>query len=94
MQNLPQLITDLALILAVAAVVTIACRRLPLVVGYVLAGFLVGPAIVWVPTVVDTASITTWSDIGVIFLMFGLGLEFSVLKLTTVGRPAIVTAAT
>ena len=96
MQNLPQLITDLALILAVAAVVTSACRRfrLPLVVGYVLAGFLVGPAIVWVPTVVDTASITTWSDIGVIFLMFGLGLEFSVLKLTTVGRPAIVTAAT
>lgn len=96
MQNLPQLITDLALILAVAAAVTIACRRfkLPLVVGYVLAGFLVGPAIAWVPTVVDTASITTWSDIGVIFLMFGLGLEFSVLKLTTVGRPAVVTAAT
>ena len=96
MQNLPPLITDLALILAVAAVVTIACRRLklPLVVGYVLAGFLVGPAIAWVPTVVDTASITTWSDIGVIFLMFGLGLEFSVLKLTTVGRPAVVTAAT
>ncbi|WP_080797567.1 cation:proton antiporter domain-containing protein [Arabiibacter massiliensis] len=95
MQQLPQLITDLALILAVAAVVTIVCRRfrLPLVVGYVLAGFLVGPAIHWIPTVVDTASVTAWSDIGVIFLMFGLGLEFSVLKLATVGRPAVVTAA-
>lgn len=95
MQDLPQLITDLALILAVAAVVTIACKRfrLPLVVGYVLAGFLVGPAVAWVPTVVDMASVTTWSDIGVIFLMFGLGLEFSVLKLATVGRPAVVTAA-
>lgn len=94
MERLPQLITDLALLLAVAAAVTVVCKRfkLPLVVGYVLAGFLVSPAIGWIPNVVDKANIGTWSDIGVIFLMFGLGLEFSVMKLVTVGKPAIVTA--
>lgn len=96
MQSIPQLVADLALLLAVAAVATIVCKRLkqPLVLGYVVAGFLVSPAIGWIPNIVETADVSTWSQIGVIFLMFGLGLQFSVVKLTTVGRPALVTAAT
>lgn len=93
-QTLPPLAIDLALILAVAAIATIVCRRLkqPLVLGYVLAGFLVSPAISWFPDVSDTESISVWSEIGVIFLMFGLGLEFSITRLATAGRPAILTA--
>lgn len=96
MTHLPQLISDLALLLAVAAVATIVCKKLklPLVIGYVAAGFIVGPAFVYFPDLGDPATISTWSDIGVIFLMFGLGLEFSVIKLTTVGKSAVVTAAT
>ncbi|NHM14421.1 cation:proton antiporter domain-containing protein [Xiamenia xianingshaonis] len=96
MSHVPQLISDLALLLAVAAVATIACKRLrlPLVIGYVVAGFLVGPAATWFPNISDTANISVWSDIGVIFLMFGLGLEFSVIKLTQVGKSAAVTALT
>lgn len=94
MQNLPPLVIDLALILAIAAFATIVCRRLkqPLVLGYVLAGFLISPAISWFPDISDTESISAWSEIGVIFLMFGLGLEFSITRLTTAGRPAIMTA--
>ncbi|WP_251179324.1 cation:proton antiporter [Adlercreutzia agrestimuris] len=96
MTHLPQLISDLALLLAVAAAATIVCKKLklPLVIGYVAAGFIVGPAFVYFPDLGDPATISTWSDIGVIFLMFGLGLEFSVIKLTTVGKSAVVTAAT
>lgn len=95
MQSIPQLVSDLALLLAVAAVATIVCKRFkqPLVLGYVVAGFLVSPAIGWIPNIVETADVSTWSQIGVIFLMFGLGLQFSVVKLTTVGRSALVTAA-
>lgn len=95
MQSIPQLVSDLALLLAVAAVATIVCKRFkqPLVLGYVVAGFLVSPAIGWIPNIVETTDVSTWSQIGVIFLMFGLGLQFSVVKLTTVGRSALVTAA-
>ena len=94
MEHIPQLVTDLALLLAVAAVVTIVCKKLkqPLVLGYVIAGFLISPAIGWIPNISDTENISTWSEIGVIFLMFGLGLEFSIVKLSTVGKPAIITA--
>lgn len=96
MEHLPQLVIDLALLLAAAALATIVCKKLnqPLILGYVLAGFLVSPAIGWIPNVVDSESISTWSEIGVIFLMFGLGLEFSFVKLTKVGKPGIVTALT
>lgn len=101
-QNLPPLAIDLALILAVAAIATIVCRRLkqPLVLGYVLAGFLVSPAISWFPDVSDTESISVWSEIGVIFLMFGLGLEFSITRLAIVsmlvlaGMPLCVSLGT
>ncbi len=96
MQHLPQLMADLALLLTVAAIATVACRRLkqPLVLGYVIAGFLISPSIGWFPGVSDTESVTTWSEIGVVFLMFGLGLEFSIVRLSTVGKSAFVTALT
>ncbi|MCL2808025.1 MAG: cation:proton antiporter [Coriobacteriia bacterium] len=96
MEHLPQLIFDLALLLAVAAIATIVCKRLkqPLILGYVLAGFLIGPAISFLPDVVESEYIEIWSEIGVIFLLFGLGLEFSIMKLARVGRPGIITAMT
>lgn len=94
MEHIPQLVIDLALLLAVAGVTTLICKKLkqPLVLGYVLAGFLISPAIGFVPSVGDEASIETWSEIGVIFLMFGLGLEFSIKKLGSVGKSAFITA--
>ncbi len=63
-------------------------------IGYIVAGLLVGPVISFLPTVADTTSITVWADIGVIFLMFVLGLEFSLHKLLKVGNTALITAAT
>lgn len=94
MEHIPQLVIDLALILAAAGVTTLICKKLkqPLVLGYVIAGFLVSPGISFLPTVGDTHSIDVWAEIGVIFLMFGLGLEFSFTKLATVGKSAIITA--
>ncbi|MCL2136754.1 MAG: cation:proton antiporter [Coriobacteriia bacterium] len=94
MEHIPQLVVDLALLLAAAAIATIVCKRLkqPLVLGYVVAGFLISPGIELIPNITDNESISTWSEIGVIFLMFGLGLEFSVIKLTSVGKSGIFTA--
>ena len=88
------LITDLALILILAGIVTIVFRRLgqPLVLGYIVAGFLAGPHMPYTPTVSDTASIETWSSIGVIFLMFSLGLEFSFKKIVKMGVKPIASA--
>ena len=75
---MPDLISDLALILLSAGIVTLLFKRLkqPLVLGYIVAGFLAGPHMPYTPSVSDTGSIQTWADIGVIFLMFTLGLEF------------------
>lgn len=94
MGHLPKLIEDLALILMVGAFVTLLFKRIkqPLVLGYIIAGFLVGPHFSWVPTVVDTENIDTLSEIGVIFLLFSLGLEFSFKKLMRVGGAASITA--
>jgi len=88
------LISDLALILIVAGVVTIVFKRLkqPLVLGYIVAGFLAGPHMPYMPTVHDTGSIEVWSSIGVIFLMFTLGLEFSFKKIVKMGYKPIVAA--
>jgi len=96
MEHLPQLIFDLALLLAAAAIATIVCKRLkqPLILGYVVAGFLISPAIGWIPNIVESEYIAIWSEIGVIFLLFGLGLEFSIIKLARVGQPGIITAMT
>lgn len=94
MNHLPHLITDLALILAVAAVTTLLFKKInqPVVLGYIIAGFLVGPHVSIFPTVADPEGIKTWSEIGVIFLLFSLGLEFSFKKLVKVGGSAFVTA--
>ena len=94
MSHLPTLITDLALILVAAGVMTLLFKRLkqPLVLGYIVAGILAGPHITATPSVMDTANIRTWADIGVIFLLFALGLEFSFKKLMKVGGPATIAA--
>jgi CPA2 family monovalent cation:H+ antiporter-2 len=93
MAHLPNFITDLALILAVAAVTTLFFKKIhqPVVLGYIIAGFLVGPHVSLLPTVVDSEGVKIWSEIGVIFLLFSLGLEFSFKKLVKVGGTASVT---
>lgn len=94
MTHLPPLILDLCLILGVAAIVTLIFKKLrqPLVLGYVVAGLLVGQNTSLLPSVSDMENIHTWSEIGVIFLLFALGLEFSFRKLTKVGGTAGITA--
>jgi CPA2 family monovalent cation:H+ antiporter-2 len=94
MSHLPVLIIDLALILAAAGVTTLLFKKIkqPLVLGYILAGLLVGPHIKFIPTVTDHESIHIWAEIGVIFLLFSLGLEFSFKKLVKVGGSASITA--
>lgn len=96
MLHIPNLILDLALILGAAAVVTLLFKKLkqPVVLGYILAGLLVGPHFHLFPTVVELESIRTWADIGVIFLLFSLGLEFSFKKLLKVGGSALIMAIT
>ena len=96
MSELPHLIKDLALILVVAGIVTIIFKRLkqPLVLGYVVAGFLVSPNMPYIMSVVDIADIHTWADIGVMFLLFSLGLDFSFKKILKMGSsPIIATCA-
>ena len=96
MAHLPELIQDMALILLVGALVTILFKRIkqPLVLGYIIAGFLVGPHFSYLPTIVDHENIETFAHIGVIMLLFSLGLEFSFKKLMKVGGPASITAVT
>lgn len=91
---LPALVSDLALILVVAAVTTILFKKLkqPLVLGYILAGLIVGPEFNLTPTVTDQSTIKVWGNIGVIFLLFSLGLEFSFKKLIRVGGSVSITA--
>lgn len=94
MGHLPKLIEDLALILMAGALVTILFKKIkqPLVLGYIIAGFLVGPYFKLTPTVADAANVKTLAEIGVIFLLFSLGLEFSFKKLMRVGGSASITA--
>ncbi|MES3018728.1 MAG: cation:proton antiporter [Bacteroidota bacterium] len=94
MGHLPDLIRDLALILIAGAVTTLIFRKIkqPLVLGYIIAGFLVGPHFHVLPTVADSENIEVLAEIGVIFLLFNLGLEFSFKKLMRVGGSASITA--
>lgn len=96
MTNLPPLISDLGLVMGAAAVVTLVFKRLkqPTVLGYILAGIMVGPHFPLFPSVADTESVEVWAQIGVIVLLFCLGLEFSFKKLMRVGGTASVTAVT
>ncbi len=93
MSELPYLVKDLALILIVAGVVTIVFKKLkqPLVLGYVVAGFLVSPHMPYTMSVVDKADISTWGDIGVMFLLFSLGLDFSFKKILKMGISPVIT---
>ena len=92
MSALPAIVSDLAMILLVAGITTLLFKKLnqPLVLGYIIAGFITGPHFNFFPTVVDGANIQTWSEIGVIFLLFALGLEFSFYKLKSVGSTAFI----
>lgn len=96
MSQIPTLISDLAVILISAGIVTLVFKWLkqPVVLGYIVAGILAGPAIESIPTVSDVESIRIWADIGVIFLLFALGLEFSFKKLVQVGGTAVIGAVT
>ncbi len=94
MSHLPLMIYDLAVILAAAGGSTLLFKKLkqPIVLGYLIAGFAVGPNFSPFPTVVDTEGVKLWAEIGVIFLLFGLGLEFSFKKLVKVGKSASISA--
>lgn len=96
MSELPNLVKDLALILIVAGVVTLLFKKLkqPLVLGYIVAGFLVSPHMPYTMSVVDKADIQTWADIGVIFLLFSLGLDFSFKKILKMGMTPVIAALT
>ena len=96
MSELPELVKDLALILVVAGFVTLIFKKLkqPLVLGYIVAGFLVSPHMPYTMSVVDQGDIQTWADIGVIFLLFSLGLDFSVKKILKMGASPIIAACT
>ncbi len=94
MNHLPPMIIDLAMILGAAGVATLIFSRLkqPVVLGYLIAGFIVGPHFTLFSTVGDTEGVKLWAEIGVIFLLFGLGLEFSFKKLAKVGKSAFISA--
>lgn len=95
MDHLPALISDLALIMICAGIITVLFKKLkqPVVLGYILAGIIVGPHFALLPTAADKTNIQIWADIGVIFLLFSLGLEFSFKKIVNVGKSAIITAS-
>ncbi|MDD7606201.1 MAG: cation:proton antiporter, partial [Prevotellaceae bacterium] len=96
MAELPALVKDLALILVVAGGVTLLFKRLrqPLVLGYIVAGFLVSPHMPYTMSVIDKGNVQTWADIGVIFLLFSLGLEFSFKKILKMGMAPVIAAIT
>lgn len=95
MAEIPYLIKDLALILMVAGIVTIIFKKLkqPLVLGYIVAGFLVSPHMPYLVSVMDETDIKTWADIGVIFTLFSLGLDFSFKKIVKMGASPIIATA-
>ena len=94
--EVPTLINDLALILIVASTVTLLFKKLkqPLVLGYIMAGFIVRPHMPYTMSVMDTVDIKTWADIGVMFLLFSLGLDFSFKKIIKMGITPVITTLT
>ena len=94
MSTLEPLIADLALILICAGAMTLLFKRLkqPVVLGYIVAGFIASPNMPYMPSVTDLEGIHLWSDIGVIFLLFALGLEFSFRKILKMGAAPIIAA--
>ena len=96
MEQIPTLIQDLALILLIAAVVSLLFKWLkqPVVLGYIVAGFIAGPHFIYTPSVHDSGSIDIWAQIGVIILLFTLGLEFSFKKILKMGAAPVIAALT
>ena len=96
MSEVPVLVKDLALILIVAGIVTLVFKKLrqPLVLGYLVAGFLVSPNMPYIMSVVDKSDIHTWADIGVMFTLFSLGLDFSFKKIIKMGVAPIIASMT
>lgn len=94
MHSIHTLIVDLTLITIYAAIITLIFKKLkqPTVLGYILAGIFAGPFFNFLPTISDKEDLTLWADIGVIFLLFSLGLEFSFNKMINVGKSAMITA--
>jgi len=94
MHGLHPLISDLTLITVYAAITTLIFKKLrqPIVLGYLLAGICAGPYLHFLPTVSETTNLNLWADVGVIFLLFSLGLEFSFTKMVSVGKSALLTA--
>ena len=92
MAEIPYLVKDLALILMVAGIVTLIFKRLkqPLVLGYIVAGFPVSPHMPYTMSVMDEGDIKTWADIGVIFTLFSLGLDFSFKKIVKMGASPVI----
>ena len=92
--EVPQLIIDLAIMLTTAAVVTIVFKklRIPTILGYILAGFLIGPHFPMFMNIESTSSVETWSEIGVVIILFHIGLEFDFHKIADIGSTAIVSA--
>ncbi|GHV17003.1 sodium:proton antiporter [Bacteroidia bacterium] len=92
MEHLPRFVNDLALILITTGIATIICKWLkqPVVLGYIIAGLLISPHITFFPSITDLESVHTWSEIGIIFFLFALGLEFSFKKLMDVGGTASI----
>ena len=96
MENIPSIVRDLALILVTAGVVTLIFKKLkqPLVLGYIMAGFIVSPNFPLTVSVVDHENIEIWGNIGVMFLLFTLGLDFSFKKILKMGMAPIIAALT
>ena len=96
MSEIPELINDLAYILMSAGIVTLIFKKLkqPLVLGYIVAGFLVSPHMPYTASVVDTENVHLWADIGVMFLLFSLGLDFSFKKILKMGASPIISTIT
>ena len=94
MSELEPLIADLALILICAGAMTLLFKRLkqPVVLGYIVAGFLASPNMSYMPSVTDLHGVHLWSEIGVIFLLFSLGLEFSFRKILRMGATPLIAA--
>ena len=94
MSQLEPLMADLALILICAGVMTLLFKSLkqPIVLGYIVAGFLASPNMPYMPSVSDMHGVHLWSEIGVVFLLFALGLEFSFKKILKMGAAPIVAA--
>ena len=92
--SIESLITDLAFILLMGAIVTVLFKWLkqPVVLGYIVAGFLASPNFTYIPSVTTAENIDFWAEIGIVVLLFSLGLEFSFKKLVRSGGSAVVTA--